>query len=95
MGTIVVSGLVIAMGVVALGVGIASAISSLRAAHRVHHRTAGRATAMLEGWDAWFLQGFSTMTMGIRGLYAILLWLGWTLVGVTLIGLGIRLFDRF
>ena len=87
----VMGGVLIIMGLVAAGVGMVLARYGLRAAHRHYHRTASLSAATLEGWDSWFLGGFSGMTMGIRWLYAVVSWLLWTLAGVGLVGLGFRL----
>ncbi|MBI2495834.1 MAG: hypothetical protein HYW10_04640 [Candidatus Omnitrophica bacterium] len=90
----VISALVVAIGVLAACVGVAIARQRLRSAHRIYRRTASLSTGILDGWSAWFLVGFSTMTMGIRWLYAVGSWLIWTLIGVGFVGLGIRLFHR-
>ena len=90
----VMGGLLITMGVVAAGMGVAAAGRCLRAAHRSYHRTAPLCAASVEGWGAWFLGGFTGVTMGIRWFYAVAVWLGWTLAGVVLLGLGIRLLGR-
>jgi hypothetical protein len=87
-------GLLIVTGLVAAGVGIAVASHRLRMARRSYHRTALLSAASPEGWGSWFLGGFSGVTMGIRWLYAVASWLAWTLAGVCLIGLGLRLFGR-
>jgi hypothetical protein len=87
----VVGSLTILTGLTAIGVGMAVAIRSLDSARRVYRRTASRSAATLEAWGAWFVGGFSGLTMGIRWLYAVALWLGWTAAGIGLIGLGIRL----
>jgi len=89
-----VSGLVIAAGLISAGVGIAAAASRLRTARRAYRRTEALSTAMSEGWSAWFVGGFSGMTMGTQWLSAVTAWFIWTLAGACLIGLGIRLFSR-
>ena len=87
----VLGGVLIVMGLVAAGVGMVLARHGFRAARRTYHRTASLSAATLEGWDAWFLGGFSGMTMGIRWLSTIAAWLAWTLAGIGLVGLGFRL----
>jgi len=88
----VVGSLTILTGLTAVGVGMAVATRSLASARRVYRRTTSRSSATLEAWGAWFVGGFSGMTMGIRWLYAVALWLGWTAAGIGLVGLGVRLF---
>jgi len=87
----VIGSLTVVTGLIAAGVGIVVAGRSIQSARRVYRRTASRSAAALGGWGAWFLGGFSGMTMGLRWLYAVALWLGWTVAGIGLIGLGIRL----
>ena len=87
---LVMGGLMIATGLVALAVGCVMAGHALRDARRAYLRTASLSTATLESWSSWFLDGFSGVTMGIRWLFAIGLWLGWTVIGICLIGVGIR-----
>ena len=87
----VAGSLTILTGLTAVGVGMAVAARSLASARRVYRKTAAHSAATLEAWGSWFLGGFSGMTMGIRWLYAVALWLGWAAAGVGLIGLGIRL----
>jgi len=94
MAELFVSGLVITMGLISAGVGIAVAASRLRTARRAYRRTAALQTAMSEGWGAWFVGGFSGMTMGTQWLSAVTAWFIWTLAGLGLITLGIRLFSR-
>ena len=84
-------GVLIVMGLVAAGVGMVLARHGFRAAHRTYHRTTSLSAATPEGWDAWFLGGFSGMTMGIRWLSTVAAWLAWTAAGVGLVGLGFRL----
>lgn len=87
----VAGSLTILTGLIAVGTGMAVASWSLASARRVYRRTASRSAATQEAWGSWFLGGFSGMTMGLRWLYAVALWLGWTAAGIGLIGLGIRL----
>ena len=93
MAELFVSGLVIATGLISAGVGIAVAAGRLRTARRAYQRTVALHTAA-GGWEAWFLSAFSGMTMGTQWLWAAASWLVWTLAGVCLIGLGLRLFSR-
>jgi len=92
MAQAVMGGLTIVMGLVAAGVGLVMAQHQLHVAHQSYHRMATRNAAM--AWDlrAWFFGGFSGVTCGLRGLYAVALWLAWTVAGVGVVGLGIRLF---
>ncbi|MBI3321946.1 MAG: hypothetical protein HYZ91_06745, partial [Candidatus Omnitrophica bacterium] len=57
-------------------------------------RTASIPAVASEGWDAWFLDGFSVLSTGLRGVGAAAAWLVWTIAGISLIVLGIRLFSR-
>ena len=84
-------GLVMTMGFMTMGLGVGVARHSLAMARRVYQRTTSLATATMDGWDAWFLGGFSSLTMGIRWWSAISVGAVLTLTGVCLIGLGIRL----
>ena len=89
-----VSGLVITTGLISAGVGIVAAAGRLRTAQRAYRRTEALHTAMSGGWGAWFLGGFSGVTMGTQWLSAVTAWFVWTVAGVYLISLGIRLFSR-
>jgi len=90
----VIGSVVITIGVLAFGVGILLARTRLRLAHRAHQRTAALYAAMPESWSAWFLGGFSTLTAGTSRLWAVGAWLVWTLAGLGLLGLGVRLLAR-
>lgn len=94
MPSVLVSLLAVATGVIAACVGMVVATMRLQAAHRAYARTVARRTLSPIGWDDWFLLGFSGVTMGTRGLSAVAAWLFWTLGGLGLIGLGIRVFHR-
>ena len=80
----------IATGVAAITVGAALARQQVWHAGRVHDLTAARASATLEGWDGWFLGGFSRVATGLRWLTALAAGCFWTLVGAGFIALGIR-----
>ena len=86
-----IGSLTILTGLVAVGVGVAVASRSVESARRISRRTASRTAAALAGWGVWFLGGFSGMALGLRWLFAVALWLGWTAAGLGLMGLGIRL----
>lgn len=86
-----VSALIVATGGLSLGTGLLLARTRLRAARRVHRKTATLHAAMPDGWGAWFLAGFSGLTLGTHWLLAAASWIVWTLAGVYLIGLGVRL----
>ena len=88
------SGLVIATGLLASCVGLASAASRLRDASRAYRRTEALYDAIPEGWSSWFLGGFSGLTLGSRWLWAAAVLIGWTIAGLSLIGLGLRLVWR-
>lgn len=87
----VVSGLVIVTGLVAGAVGITAAAGRLRTAARAHRRIETLSEAMPEGWSSWFLGGFSAVTMGTHWVRALVILAGWTMAGLCLIGLGLRL----
>jgi hypothetical protein len=89
-GTIV-GGVMIAAGGLAAWIGVETTVASVRVAHR----TASRATAALEGWDAWFLGGFAGLSAGLRQLASVAAWLAWTLAGACFIGLGTQLVHRW
>ena len=86
MGTLIIlSGLVIA------GLGLVMALRSLRWAYRTHMRTARRSSGAVDGWESWFLGGFSTLSTGLRGLGAVTMCSAFSVTGIGLIGFGIRL----
>ena len=94
MSAFVVSSLIIAIGVLSVGIGILLARDMLHEARRMHRRIVSQATDVLEDWDAWFLDGFSRMAMGCRWLWAMVICAGWSAIGVGCIGLGFRVLSR-
>ena len=88
------SGLVIATGLISTGVGVISARHRLRAAGRTLRKTETLSATLPDGWATWFLEGFSSLTVGAQWLWATLTLLGWTLAGAILIGLGLTLWCR-
>ena len=94
MTQLIMAALTVATGLMAAWVGVVAAKQGVRTAHRAYHRTAALSTAASEGWSTWFLGGFSSVSMGIRWLFAVTAWMAWTLAGAGLIGLGIRFFGR-
>ena len=90
----VMSGFVIATGLVSSGVGILTAMHRVRLAVRAYRKTETLYAAMPEGWTSWFLGGFSGLTAGTHWLRAIAALAGWMMVGALLIGLGVALFWR-
>ena len=86
------SGLVVLMGLLAIGVGMAMARRHLQTAGRAYRKTETLYEAMPEGWGSWFLGGFSGLTMGAHSLWAAAALTGWTVAGLLLIGLGLRVF---
>ena len=88
------SGLVIAMGLLSAGVGMVAARHRLRSADRAHRRITTRYAAMPEGWTSWFVGGFSSLAVGTHWLWVVVALLGWSMVGLFLIGLGLRLYWR-
>ena len=89
-----IGGLTILMGLIAAFVGMVVANHSIHSARRTYRRTTLLSAASLGGWGSWFLSGFSGMTMGVQWLYAVGLWLIWTVAGLGLIWLGIQLCAR-
>ncbi|MCI0457044.1 MAG: hypothetical protein L0Z62_08700 [Gemmataceae bacterium] len=81
----------ILVGAAAVGAGMLVAMRSVRFARRAYRRTSSLSAVASEGWGTWFLGGFSDVTMGIRWLSALASLVAWTLVGVGLIGVGVRL----
>lgn len=90
-GDTVIASLLVATGVVAAGVGVSVARGALQTAGRTYQKLAARCAAAAEGWGAWFVSGFSDVTMGLCWVYALAAWLAWTLAGLSLIGAGVRL----
>ena len=90
MAAFVVSGLVMATGVVSAVVGMVAARSRLRAAGRTYRRMEMLYGAMPEGWGSRFVSGFSGLTMGAHWLWATLVLMGWLAAGVLLISLGLQ-----
>ena len=87
-----VSGLVIATGLVSAGVGVAAAAGCLRDANRIYRKRERLFETMPDGWSSWFWSGFSGLTIGAQGLRATVALAGWTIAGLCLIGLGLQLF---
>jgi len=75
----------------AIGMGLVLAVSRLRRTRRVHRKRGLVHAAMPEGWGSWFFQGFADVTMGTRWVVAVLLLTFWSVLGVTLVSLGIHL----
>ena len=94
MGQTVISGLALTTGLLAVGVGVVAGRHSLRDVRRLYRRTSGLGSAVEAGWRGWFFSGFSGVTMGVQWLVAASLWMAWTLAGVSLVALGLRLFNR-
>ena len=93
MAHILMGGFTIAMGLVAVSIGVLMAQQHLDLAHQSDHRMARRRAAMPWDWQAWFFGGFSGVAFGLRGLWAIALCVAWTLAGFGVVGLGIQLFS--
>ena len=89
-----ISALVIAMGVLATAVGVIASANRLRIAGRAHRRIETLYDSMSESWTAWFLGGFSGVSLGTHWVWAILVLIGWSLAGLGLISLGLRLIWR-
>lgn len=89
-----VSGLVIVTGVLATAVGVAASVNRLRTAGRAYRRIETLYGSMSEGWTAWFLEGFSGVSLGTHWVWAMLVLVGWSLAGIGLISLGLRLLWR-
>ena len=88
------SGLVIVMGLISAGVGIATARHRFRVAGRAYRKIASLYAATPEGWASWFLGGFSNLTVGTHWLLATAALTMWLIAGVVLVGLGLQLFWR-
>ena len=86
--------LMVVTGIVASVVGVALGRHRLRVAHRAHARTASLSASAPEGWDWWFLGGFSGMTVGLHWVYAIVAWFAWSLAGLWFVWFGLRLLSR-
>ena len=71
-----VSGLVIATGVLATVVGVAASVNHLRTASRAYRRIGTLYDSMSESWAAWFLGRFSGISMGTHWVWAILVLIG-------------------
>jgi hypothetical protein len=82
-------------GLLAAGVGIAIAQQVVRTTLRAQQRLSTLSTTVVEGWDAWFIGGFSGVTAGFSWLYAVGVFALWATAGLGLMGLGIRLITRF
>lgn len=90
MGQPLMAGLAMLTGAIAVTIGWLMGRHALRAAQRSHHRTAALA-ALMEGWQEWFIGGFSGAALGIRWLSALMAGLLWVVAGGALVWLGIRL----
>lgn len=88
------SGLVIVMGLMSAGVGVATARRRCRAAGRAYRKIESLYAATPEGWASWFLGGFSSLTVGTHWLLATAALTIWTVAGAVLVGLGLQLFWR-
>ena len=91
MSDLIISGLVITTGVMSAGVGWLTAVHRLQIARRAYRRTEALNADLLGGWNDWFLGGFAGVSLGTQWLSATAAWLLWTLAGVGLITLGVRL----
>jgi len=92
MSDALISSLAIAAGCLSAGVGYVVAVARLRVARRAYRKTAALNAALPGSWNAWFLGGFSSLTVGTQWLSALAAWGVWTLAGACLIALGLRLF---
>ena len=88
------SGLVIAAGVISVGVGLVSAAQQLHVAGRIYRKTETLYDAVADGWASWFVEGFSVFAVGRHWVRASLLFVGWSVAGICFIGLGIQLLAR-
>ena len=87
----VIGGFVCAAGLLAAGIGVLMGQDRWHSARRAHQKVAALYETMPEGWSCWFVGGFSGLTAATRFLWAFAAWAGWTLAGVGLAGLGLRL----
>ena len=78
-------------GIAVISVGLLMTRTRLQRAKRVHQKKGLIHPTMPEGWGVWFFQGFSDVTMGTRWVVAVLVLLFWTVLGVSLVSLGIHL----
>ena len=83
----------IVMGLIAAGIGVIVADRSIHLARRASRKTAMLSSASADSLGAWFLGGFTGVTMGMQWLIAVGLWLAWTVSGLVLMWLGSQLFD--
>ena len=88
---VVIGVFVVTAGVLAAGIGVLVAQDRWRLARRAHRHVAALYDGMPEGWGSWFVGGFSALTTGTRSLWAFAAWMAWTLAGLGLAGLGLRL----
>lgn len=91
MAELFIGGLTIVIGLIAAGTGLTMAANRLQFARRAFRRTTALYASAPESWNAWYLGGFTQLSMGTRWLEAGAVWLAWTLAGLVLIGLGLRL----
>ena len=94
MAELFIGGLTIATGLIAAGIGLTMAMNRLQIARRAYRRTTALHASAPESWNAWYLGGFTQLSMGTRWLSAGAVWLAWTAAGVVLIGLGLRLLSH-
>ncbi len=87
----VVSGLVCATGIVALLIGGLVCGLRFRSAQRTFERTTAMSHRVDDGWETWFMDGFSRVAVGMQGLRALAVGIGWSVAGLGLIGIGLRL----
>ncbi|MBI2093872.1 MAG: hypothetical protein HYT88_04035 [Candidatus Omnitrophica bacterium] len=63
----------------------------IQIAQRTQERANNRAASVAEGWGGWFFGGFSSVSLGLQWLGALVGWIGMTMMGIVCIGLGVGL----
>ena len=87
----VLSAICLVGGMVAIGWGVRMTARCLKQARQARRKTAWISATMPEGWGVWFVERFSTMTMGVSLLASLFLLAACALLGVGLVSVGCSL----